>query len=277
MKRVLLATLLVVISLRAHAIGRIADVSIYNRDTGEVLPIHSYRGEYWVAGTPGAHYAVEIRNRIGERILAVTAVDGVNAISGDTASWGQTGYVLDPWASYQIDGWRKSDAEVASFLFSNASASYATLTGRPANVGVIGVALFRERRPPPATTDIQTPYPYDPPMRRVAPGTVLPAPAPTAPLLAANASAAVVPRAMAAPMEEKLGTGHGEREESHVVQVDFERLQSSPNEVIRIRYDSLPNLIALGVIRPVRPPTTIPSAFPGSPVAQYVPDPPEVR
>lgn len=274
MKALLCAALLLTTSLQVHAIGRVADVSVYNRDTGEVLPIHAYRGEYWVAGSPGTRYAVRIANRSGERILAVAAVDGVNVISGDTASWSQTGYVLGPWVSYQIDGWRKSDAEVASFLFANASSSYASLTGRPANVGVIGVALFRERQLPAMTINRQLPYQSDS-ASRAAPAS--PPPAATAPLLAGNGSATQVPRAIAPPLAEKLGTGHGEREESHVVQVDFERLQGTPNEVIQIRYDSVSNLIALGIIRPTRPPQTIPNAFPDSSLAQYVPDPPGVR
>jgi hypothetical protein len=267
-KCVLLATLLVVISLRAQAIGRIADVSIYDRDSGEVLPIHCHKGEYWVAGAPGAHYAIAISNRMSERILAVTSIDGVNVISGDTASWSQTGYVLDPWSSYRIDGWRKSNAEVAAFQFSSASASYAALTGRPANVGVIGVALFRERRPPPpAYSQLEPRQPW-------VDSTAVPSPAPSA---AAANPAAPLARRTAPLIEEKLGTAHGQREESHVVQVDFERLQNSPNEVILIRYDSVPNLIALGVIHSAPVPAPVPSAFPGSPVAQYVPDPPQLR
>jgi hypothetical protein len=270
-KRLLLVTLLTLASLQAHAIGRIADVSIVNRDTGEVLPIHSHKGEYWVAGAPGARYAVSIRNCTSERILAVTSVDGVNVVSGDTASWSQTGYVFDPWGSYQISGWRKSNAEVAAFEFSSASGSYAALTGRPANVGVIGVALFRERRPPPTYSQLQHRQPWT----SDSAASPVPAPAP-AEVAAANATAPLARRA--APLiEEKLGTAHGEREESHVEQVDFERLQNSPNEVILIRYDSLPNLIALGVIRPARVPAPVPSAFPDSAVAQYVPDPPQRR
>jgi hypothetical protein len=53
--------------------------------------------------------------------------------------------------------------------------------------------------------------------------------------------------------------------------------QSSPDEVVRIRYDSRENLVAAGVI-PMPPPPRWPrpagpSAFPGSD-AGYVPDPP---
>src|ERR1700682_1384586 len=133
----------------AQTLGGIAEVSIIDRDSGAVLSPHYYRGEYWVAGTPGARYAIEIRNRSGERVLAVTSVDGVNVVSGATAGWDQTGYVFSPGERYQITGWRKSDAEVAQFTFTDSPNSYAERTGRPANVGVIGVALFRERQPQP--------------------------------------------------------------------------------------------------------------------------------
>ena len=127
-----------------------AEVAIIDRDTGAALATHAFRGEYWVAGRPGARYAVEIRNRTGERLLAVASVDGINVISGETAAWNQTGYVFAPWERYDITGWRKSDSEVAAFTFTASPNSYAERTGRPANVGVIGVALFQERRPQPA-------------------------------------------------------------------------------------------------------------------------------
>src|SRR5262249_26858262 len=132
------------VSCDSLAVGGIAHVMIIDRNSGVELTPHLYRGEYWVAGTPGATYAIETRNRLSERLLAVTSVDGVNVISGATASWDQTGYVFDPGQGYQITGWRKSDAEVAAFTFTDSPNSYAARTGRPANVGVIGVALFRE-------------------------------------------------------------------------------------------------------------------------------------
>ena len=278
MKRFCLSALLASVTFSAHAIGRLADVSIIDRNTGTELPIHDYQGHYWVAGTPGARYAISVHNRAGERLLAVMAVDGVNVLSGDTASWDQTGYVFGPRAGYEIDGWRKSDSEVATFEFSAASGSYATLTGRPANVGVIGVALFRERAQPavrrraiPMVPDINVPA-TEPSASPLLSERVSPVPAPSAD--AASASALV--RQGTPPLQEKLGTAHGQREQSYVVNVDFERRQSSPDEIIRIRYDSLPNLIALGVIRPVRPSwSSTPNPFPAAPVARYVPDPPD--
>jgi hypothetical protein len=71
-----------------------------------------------------------------------------------------------------------------------------------------------------------------------------------------------------------LGTAHGEREDSFVARTQFERLQSEPNEVIRIHYDSVENLLAMGVLpRPHLQPNQ-PHPFPGSPGSSYVPDPP---
>ena len=96
MKRLYISAVLFTLGLiaQAHAVGRLADVSIIDRDSGCALAAHFYRGEYWVAGSPGARYAIEVRNRLGGRVLAVTSVDGVNVVSGATAGWGQTGYVF---------------------------------------------------------------------------------------------------------------------------------------------------------------------------------------
>jgi hypothetical protein len=275
MKSLCLAAVLAGTSLGAHALGRLADVSVIDADTGTVLTPHYYQGEYWIAGAPGARYAIQIRNRTGERVLAVTAVDGVNVICGDTASWEQTGYVFAAGQGYRIDGWRKSDAEVAAFEFTAAPASYASRTGRPANVGVIGVALFRERvaqladAEAPAEAQATAPVPAQ--AQRQSLDSAAAAQAPMA-----TAGARAAPWTERQGLHDKLGTGHGERESSYVAHTDFERLQSTPSEIILIRYDSLPNLVAMGVIPQPRVWPT-PSAFPNSPLARYVPDPPAPR
>lgn len=282
-----LAAALSLTSLPAQAIGRLADVTIVDRDTGATLPVHYAKGEYWVAGRPGARYAVTVHNRTGERVLAVPSVDGVNVLSGETAAWDQRGYVFSPYERYQITGWRKSSSEVAAFEFSSIANSYASRTGRPANVGVIGVALFREQPPLPAPVVIPEPYSQ----RRdsssdsaglgrlreepAAPAAAAaPAPSAEAESSAANRSLSAGSLARPAPAPTaKLGTAHGQRETSVVSHTTFTRLQERPNEVISIRYDSRENLIASGVIReqPVRPP--LPRAFPQSDNVSYVPDP----
>ena len=81
-----------------------------------------------------------------------------------------------------------------------------------------------------------------------------------------SALAAPAPRA-------KLGTGHGEREYSYVDHTEFLRLQKQPNQVIRIHYDSLDNLLAMGIVTRPRPIPPVPDPFPGSRDQRYVPDP----
>ena len=78
----------------AQAIGRLVDVDVIDRDTGAQLPVYQHRGEWWIAGRPGARYAIQVRNAAPGRVLGVMAVDGVNVISGDTASWEQTGTTI---------------------------------------------------------------------------------------------------------------------------------------------------------------------------------------
>jgi hypothetical protein len=270
MKSILKATLAcaaAAFSLTAQAVGHLADVAVIDRDSGNVLETHYFKGEYWVAGTPGARYAIAIRNRLGERILAVTAVDGVNVLSGDTAAWSQTGYVFWPKGSYEISGWRKSDSEVAAFLFTAAPNAYATRTGRPRNLGIIGVALFRERTPEPS-----------PLFRGLADSEdIASAGAPSAAAGQAGTLGGTARNSVPVNKPEQLGTGHGARERSVVEQTDFERLSDQPDELIRIRYDSLANLIAMGVIRRSQPGWAEPDPFPDSPLARYVPDPPGYR
>lgn len=269
MKTALIGLMLTGVGLNANALGRIADVQIMDRNTGAVLTPYRYRGEYWVAGVPGNRYSILIRNDGSNRLLAVTAVDGINVISGENASWAQSGYVYGPGESYTIDGWRKSNQEIAAFEFTASPNSYAERTGRPANVGVIGVALFLER-------------PSSPPAFGGGPGnngfedSARSAPAvPSAPPAPSNEAVAPPARreslANSAP---KLGTGHGGRETSPVSWTEFNRLSSAPNEVIRIRYDSWDNLVAMGVIPSRRPPAPTPNAFPESALSQFVPDPP---
>jgi hypothetical protein len=81
----------------------------------------------------------------------------------------------------------------------------------------------------------------------------------------------IMPAPQRAP---KLGTGHGEREYSHVENTEFERRQTQPDEIIRIRYDSLDNLVAMGIVARPCPPGPAANPFPASPQQQYVPDPP---
>ena len=120
---------------------QLAKLEVYDRDSGQVVPTYAQDGRQFVPGRPGARYALRLRNLSAGRVLVVLSVDGINVVSGETADWRQVGYVLEPGRSYDINGWRKSGTEIAAFEFAPIERSYAALTGRPGNVGVIGMAV----------------------------------------------------------------------------------------------------------------------------------------
>jgi hypothetical protein len=226
-------------SAAAHA-GALADLEVYDRTSGRTLPIHEHEGRLYVAGEPRHQYELRIRNSSAGRLLAVTSVDGVNVISGETAAQQQSGYVLGSLDSVRVEGWRKNLDEVATFYFTRLADSYAARTGRPHDVGVIGVALFRERQP--HYEPCCRPWRED---RAAAPSASPEASAQAADdaELQSNSSGARQRRS-----EEKLGTGHGHREDSPAQYVDFKRASSTPDETIVIYYDSRKNLVAQGVL-----------------------------
>lgn len=272
----------------AHA-APVADVQIVDRSTGQRLPMYYHRGEYWVAGQPGSTYAVDIKNRSRSRILAVLSIDGINAITGQAAAAvPDDGYVLAGRQQWAIQGWRKSDQQVAAFYFSHSEDSYAARTGRPRDIGVIGVAVFREREPLPqpsiarnsATQKSTAPAAQASSADMAAPAmpsaSVQPPPAAPAASAAPNASVAAESRQATAPapVAPRLGTGHGQLERSVTQTTAFDSASSSPAQIIRIRYDSYANLVAQGIIRAPTPQTQpVPRPFPAS-APGYVPDPP---
>jgi hypothetical protein len=228
----------------ASQAGALVELAVINRATGERIPVVTHRGRAYVPGTPGAKYSLLISNKTGERVLAVASVDGINVITGETATPAQSGYVLDPWGSVDIAGWRKSMGEVAAFVFTPLPDSYAARTDRPGNVGVIGVAVFRE---------VQAPRPP----------AVLQQPFSGADRRESEARASASPRP-----EEKLGTGHGEREPSEARWTQFRRAGERPAEMLVIYYDSRANLIARGIIPGAS--RAEPNPFPGF---RFAPDP----
>jgi hypothetical protein len=237
-----------------------ATIEIVDRTEGRVLPTYWHEGRRYVVGKPGNEYAIRVRNASGGRILAVMSVDGVNVITGDTAAPQQSGYVLAPNESADIGGWRKSMSRTAAFYFTALPDSYAARTGRPDNVGVIGVAVYREHAQPIAREE------YRPRDAARAESAAAPSAAPPP---GANAAA----DALAQSAGERLGTGHGRPESSYASYTRFERASDTPAETIAIYYDSYANLLAQGV--PVASPPLAryrPNPFPES--GRFVPDPP---
>src|SRR5947207_428128 len=138
-----------IFSSAALAHGGLVDVSVYDRTDGRRLQVYWHEGRAYIAGRPGNEYQVTLRSRQSQDVLAIVSVDGVNVITGQTANPSQSGYVLAPRGGVDILGWRKSLSRTAAFYFTALPDSYAARTGRPDDVGVIGVALFRRKIQPP--------------------------------------------------------------------------------------------------------------------------------
>ncbi len=259
-------------TVSACAAGQLGSVELVSRPDGRLLSGYPKDGRRWVVGTPGQEYGIRVCNTTGRRVLAVMSVDGVNVVSGETASPAQSGYVLSAHECADINGWRKNNASTAAFYFTELPDAYAARTGRPENVGVVGVAFFRER--PQRITWKDAPA-------RVA---ASPAAEPAGRQDAAEASASAAGRAgnaqaaraeaaadAPAPMA-KIGTGHGRREWSPVETTTFERESGTPNETLAIHYDRRENLVAMGILPPpsiARSPNPFPNWTP-----RFVPDPP---
>ena len=238
-----------------------ARVEIVDRTEGRVLPMYWHQGRRYVVGKPGNEYTIRVHNGAAGRVLAVMSVDGVNVITGDTASMQQSGYVLAPNESADIAGWRKSMARTAAFYFTALPDSYAARTGRPDNVGVIGVAVFRERARPIVLEEF----------RRKDAARAEGQSAPAAANAPADAKAEANDSA-AQSMRERLGTGHGRSETSYASYTRFERASDTPAETIAIYYDSYENLVAQGVAVG-SPPLARLRANPFPDAGRFVPDP----
>lgn len=254
------------IAITPFAISRadtLARVDIYDRSANEALQVYRHHGRRYIVGQPGNEYAIRIRNCSGRRLLAVVSVDGVNAVTGESAAPDQSGYVLEPGGYVNIQGWRKDLSRTAAFYFSDPADSYAARTGRPDDLGVIGVALFREVERTAWLSNDGTPAPQDSRDRAEADRT--------GEAKASRAEGAMAP----APAMERpsLGTGHGRGEYSPVEQVAFERAGSQPDEVIAIRYERRETLVAMGVLPEPRHsfPRRDPDPFPAA--LGFVPDP----
>ena len=178
--------------------------------------------------------------------------------------------MLDPWGSGDISGGRKNMGEVAAFVFTALPDSYAARTDRPDNVGVIGVAVFREFRPPRQRPPVlQQPAPFSGGLgSRADEARESASSAPRDSAGKPAAPSAEAPMRAEPKLEEKLGTGHGEREASAARWAQFRRASESPNELLSVYYDSRANLIARGIIR--APSRAEPSPFPGF---RFTPDP----
>ena len=124
---------------------RVASPSVDIVVHGSTRTTHWVGGERFVEGRIGERYVIRVHNPTWHRIEAVVAVDGRDVIDGRPSSLNKRGYVIPPHGFVDIDGFRLSNHDVAAFRFSRVRDSYASRMGTPFRIGVIDIALFRER------------------------------------------------------------------------------------------------------------------------------------
>jgi hypothetical protein len=207
------------------------------------LPAFQHGGAY-VLGEPGARYLIRVVNPTGARLEAVVSVDGLDVLDGKPASFAKRGYLVPAYGEVLVEGWRTSLDAVAAFRFSSVDDSYAARTGRPRDVGVIGVAFFRERPPPPprARPPVSIAPEGELDLSRKSAGAGGGASSGAARDMAPSPAAAA-----AAPRRPGLGTQFGEQAESHVSEVAFVRADASPILVSQLRYDDREGLLSRGI------------------------------
>lgn len=117
-------------------------------DNGQTLRIYrDGAGNYQLAGYSGMRYELQLSNHSNRVYEVVATVDGLDVMNGEPGSLRNMGYILRPGSKITIDGFRRSNQEVAAFRFSGKGNAYAANTpaGDSRNIGVIGVALFETR------------------------------------------------------------------------------------------------------------------------------------
>lgn len=246
---------------------------------GSPLPIYNYRGKSYVEGTYGNSYTIRVYNHTGQRVEAVVTVDGRDVISGQVGNYrNNRGYVIDPYSSVAIEGFRNSYSSVASFVFTDVGDSYAARMGDASNVGVVGVALFKEKvyRPAPAPAYRQHEKRSTNKDQGLGTGYGRTAPSNSARAPKSGTWGGSYEMDDAA---QGLGTGYGDDTYSPSTSTTFYRSGSRPNVVLSTRYDDRQGLYNRGVLpypqpRPYRynPPPVRPEPFPETPA--FAPPPP---
>src|SRR5262249_16955231 len=113
-------------------------------ESGNPLPGQIVNGELYVIGTAGRHYSIVLSNRTAARFEALISVDGLDVINGQPGDLSHRGYIVAPYDTLTVDGFRQNEHSIAAFRFGSVADSYAAQTGNARNVGVVGVALFNE-------------------------------------------------------------------------------------------------------------------------------------
>lgn len=251
---------------------------------GKPLKEYMHEGKVYVEGRKETKFSLRFRNNSSERKLFVPSIDGLSIMDGKDASFNSGGYIVRAYSTVTIDGWRRSNDEVAEFYFSSPKDSYGSRKGKGINLGIIGCAVFGEKVP--KVTLTTWPVIKD----GIWPGTwpggstytsVTPQWGMSAMSYKAtgsidqqgNVNMDSEPKVSAIYMNSlgvkqvanygtDLGTGWGDYKKSEVTSVDFDSA-ASPLTVFAVFYNTREQLEKLGINFKREPLYVVPQAFPG--------------
>ncbi len=195
--------------------GQFTTIPFKNYFSGQTQIIKKY-----LETRKGENYSIVIRNTMGERIGIVVAVDGRNIISGKKSylKSNEMMYIVGPYGSVKLEGWRTDDDTVHKFYFTDVHDSYSVRTfGDKSAMGVITVAVFREKDRPAIF--------FDKTLREESHAPPAGASGKSESKSYGNESAGT-----------SAGTGFGDGRYSPVVKVEFEP-ERIPHEKILVKYE----------------------------------------
>lgn len=100
----------------------------------------------YVEGRKGSEYKIRIKNNNYFKVLVIPSVDGLSVMDGKPADYKSSGYILYPYETTVIEGWRTDLDFIRKFIFTRKNKSYSAKTEQgTSNLGVIGLAVFREK------------------------------------------------------------------------------------------------------------------------------------
>ena len=129
--------------------GNLVDVQVLV--DGWPVPLYARPGAWdksYFQAFRGRNYSLVMKNQSNDRVGIVISVDGLNVVNGQRSELSnhEGMYVLDPYESATIQGWRTSLHDVRRFVFVDEERSYASRTDQAnGDMGWIRVLSFRER------------------------------------------------------------------------------------------------------------------------------------
>jgi len=257
---------------------RINNISIEVLVNGTSITEYTKNNKIYLEGRKGANYTLRLRNHKSIRVLAIPSVDGLSVLNGKTATRQSSGYILDPYQTLDIDGWRINDDQVRAFQFTRKNASYGNKTGQSGNEGVIGLLVFNEKTSYygnwvniPITPAVFT-YPFtddnyttDGLKNNSIDNWTLTLQTIGASLNTtrgmSSGQSSIAPDFQESGVQEQtnLGTGMGKKMTSHITKVEFNR-ETNPFVQIELYYFEKRQLERMGIIHKV--PKGLPQAFP---------------